>query len=34
MFEINKMEAVDIDEEEDFKLAETLFRMRKQGVEL
>lgn len=32
MFEINKMEAVDIDEEEDFKLAETLFRMR-QGVE-
>jgi CMP-N-acetylneuraminic acid synthetase len=32
MFEINKNEAVDIDEEEDFKLAETLFLMRQQGV--
>ena len=33
MFEISKMEAIDIDEEEDFKLAETLFRMRKPGVQ-
>lgn len=32
MFEINKMEAVDIDEEEDFNLAETLFRIRNQGA--
>lgn len=29
MFEINKLEAVDIDEEEDFRLAELLFLMRK-----
>jgi CMP-N-acetylneuraminic acid synthetase len=28
MFEINKLEAVDIDEEEDFKLAELLYKMR------
>lgn len=28
MFEVNKLEAVDIDEEEDFRLAELLFRMR------
>lgn len=27
MFEMNKLEAVDIDEEEDFKLAEILYRM-------
>jgi CMP-N-acetylneuraminic acid synthetase len=30
MFEINKLEAVDIDEEEDFKLAELLYKMRKE----
>jgi CMP-N-acetylneuraminic acid synthetase len=29
MFEMNKLEAVDIDEEEDFMLAELLYRMRK-----
>ncbi len=29
MFEINKLEAVDIDEEEDFVLAELLYKMRK-----
>jgi CMP-N-acetylneuraminic acid synthetase len=29
MFELNKLEAVDIDEEEDFRLAEILFRIRK-----
>ena len=28
MYEINRLEAVDIDEEEDFRLAELLFRMR------
>jgi CMP-N-acetylneuraminic acid synthetase len=33
MFEINKLEAVDIDEEEDFRLAELLYRMRKGEVE-
>lgn len=30
MFEMNKLEAVDIDEEEDFRLAELLYRMRKE----
>jgi CMP-N-acetylneuraminic acid synthetase len=29
MFSMNKLEAIDIDEEEDFRLAETLFLMRK-----
>jgi len=28
MFTMNKLEAIDIDEEEDFRLAEALFRMR------
>jgi CMP-N-acetylneuraminic acid synthetase len=31
MFEMNKLEAVDIDEEEDFRLAELLYEMRKGG---
>ena len=29
MFEVNKLEAVDIDEEEDFRLAELLYQMRR-----
>ena len=32
MFSINKLEAMDIDEEEDFVLAETLYKMKRQEI--
>jgi CMP-N-acetylneuraminic acid synthetase len=29
MFEVDKLEAIDIDEQQDFELAEILYKMRK-----